>query len=207
MMTTKGRIERITRVLDPLGTISVRTQFGGYSLSVGKAVFAVVAKGELYLRACEASRPYLCERKLHTLQFMKRGVPVSLDYYQVNETLWQEPEQLLAISRLCLKGAQQHIEESRQARQIRDLPNIGQQLERLLRAAGISSIGALREEGAKASWLKLRALNAHLGLNTLFALEGALSGLHYQALPEDVKADLRRWYEAKIAELERQRCR
>ncbi|SFM90865.1 regulator of competence-specific genes [Izhakiella capsodis] len=206
-MIKKGRIESITQLLDPLGAIKVRTQFGGYSLSVGKAVFAVVSQGELYLRACEASKPYLCERKLQTLQLQKRGVPVRLDYYRVNETLWREPEQLLAISRLCLQGAREHNEQSKQARGMRDLPNIGHQLERLLREAGIGSVNMLRAQGAKASWLKLRALNKHLGLNTLYALEGALSGFYYQALPGEVKAELRSWYETKIAQLERERCR
>ncbi|OON40823.1 hypothetical protein BTJ39_07055 [Izhakiella australiensis] len=207
MMTKKGRIERITQLLNPLGAIKVRTQFGGYSLSVGKAVFAVVAEGELYLRACEASKPYLCERKLQTLELQKRGVPVRLDYYRVNETLWREPEQLVAISRLCLQGAQYHNELSKQAVGMRSLPNIGHQLERLLREAGIKNISMFKAEGAKACWLKLRALNKHLGLNTLYALEGALSGFHYQALPGEVKAELRSWYEAKVDQLERQRYR
>ncbi|VEB61159.1 DNA transformation protein TfoX [Salmonella enterica subsp. enterica] len=41
-----------------LGTIQYRSLFGSYSLTVEDTVFAMVANGELYLRACEESVPY-----------------------------------------------------------------------------------------------------------------------------------------------------
>lgn len=205
MCSKKGHLDSFTQPLNPLGPIKVRTQFGGYSLSIGKAVFAVVAEGALYLRACEDSKPYLTERKLPPLQLYKRGVPVKLDYYRVDEALWAEPDQLLAISRLCLQGALREKALRRQSEAIRDLPNIGSHLEKLLRQAGINSVSMLRAEGAKASWLKIHALNHHLGINTLYALAGALSGLHYQALPLLVKDELRCWYEKKLRQFNRQK--
>ncbi len=207
MTSNNGHLKKITQKLISLGPIKVRTQFGGYSLSVNRVVFAVVAEGELYLRACEASKPYLCERNLPTLKLYKRGVPVQLDYYLVDDVLWAEPEQLLAISRLCLHGAQQERICAKQVKHIRDLPNIGYQLERLLHQAGIGSIQVFREEGAKRSWLKLRDINQHLGINTLYALQGALSGFHYQALPPHIKAELRSWYEEVIRQFRLQKRR
>lgn len=36
-----------------LGKVQSRALFGGYSLAVDNTVFAMVAEGELYLRACE----------------------------------------------------------------------------------------------------------------------------------------------------------
>lgn len=201
MKNQKGQLDYFTERLQPLGPIKVRSQFGGYSLSIGRAVFAVVASDGLYLRACEASKPYFSERKLSALHLQRFGMPVRLEYYRVDDALWGEPEQLLAISGLCLEGALREKEQLMRSKNIRDLPNIGHQLERLLRQVGISSISKFRRQGARASWLKLWDLNHHLGLNTLFALEGALRGFHSQALPAKVKEELRCWYEAQQQQL------
>lgn len=82
MSSSKQRIEQTKQRLAALGPVESRTQFGGYSLSVSKTVFAVVADGELYLRACEQAQPYISERKMQPLHFVKRGLPVALNYYR-----------------------------------------------------------------------------------------------------------------------------
>lgn len=52
------RIYKSQEYLASLGTIQYRSLFGSYSLTVEDTVFAMVANGELYLRACEESVPY-----------------------------------------------------------------------------------------------------------------------------------------------------
>lgn len=194
MRDSKQKIEQVKQRLAPLGTVESRTQFGGYSLSVAKTVFALVADGELYLRACEQAQPYISERKMQPLNFVKRGQPIALNYYRVDGVLWSDAEQLVAISSLCLHGARREQREKLRNRRIKDLPNMGIRMETLLREVGICSIEMLMQQGAKRSWLKLRALNKNLGLSVLLALEGAIVGSHQQALPEAVKAELRDWF-------------
>lgn len=53
------RIYKSQEYLASLGTIQYRSLFGSYSLTVEDTVFAMVANGELYLRACEESVPYV----------------------------------------------------------------------------------------------------------------------------------------------------
>ncbi len=195
MSSSKQRIEQTKQRLAALGPVESRTQFGGYSLSVEKTVFAVVADGELYLRACEQAQPYMSERKMQPLRLVKRGLPVALNYYRVDGMLWADAEQLVAISSLCLNGARQELQERHRNRRIKDLPNMGIRMEALLREVGILSIDMLVQQGAKRSWLKLRVNNKHLGLSVLFALQGAIVGSHYQALPTEVKEELRDWFE------------
>ncbi|MBK0033790.1 TfoX/Sxy family DNA transformation protein [Erwinia sp. S43] len=196
MSSSKQRIEQTKQRLAALGPVESRTQFGGYSLSVSKTVFAVVADGELYLRACEQAQPYISERKMQPLHFVKRGLPVALNYYRVDGVLWSDADQLVAISSLCLNGARQELKDKLRNRRIKDLPNMGIRMEALLREVGICSIEMLMEQGAKRSWLKLRAINKHLGLSVLFALEGAIVGSHYEALPTAVKEELRAWFKS-----------
>ncbi|MBV4367831.1 TfoX/Sxy family DNA transformation protein [Erwinia phyllosphaerae] len=194
MCDSKTQIAKAKCQLAELGDIDSRSQFGGYSLSVDNVVFALVAEGELYLRACEQVKPYLTERKMKPLHFNKRGVPVALDYYRVDEPLWKENEQLLALSRLCLQGAREQKARQQQNQRLKDLPNLTGKLEMLLRQVGISTIARLKQEGARRCWLKLYASNKNVGINILFALEGAITGHHHEALPEHIKTELRRWY-------------
>ncbi|MFS2224926.1 TfoX/Sxy family DNA transformation protein [Pantoea sp. B65] len=194
MNNSKQRIAQSKLCLAPLGKIDARTQFGGYSLAVEKIVFAVVAEGELYLRACEQIQPYVGAGRMPRLIFHKRGMPVSLNYFRVDEALWAQPETLLALSRSALQCAQQQSQEKMENLRVKDLPNMGVRLEMMLRQVGICSVQSLRAEGAKRSWLKLKAQHKNLGINTLFALEGAITGRHQAALPDAVQQELRDWF-------------
>lgn len=93
------KINKSKEYLSPLGNISYRVLFGGYSLAVEGIVFAIVNNdGELYLRACEASATYISEKQPEQLLFSKRGRNVSLNYFHVDEQLWKQPATLLALS-------------------------------------------------------------------------------------------------------------
>lgn len=194
MRDSKSKIARAKQQLSSLGEINSRSQFGGYSLSVKSVVFALVSEGELYLRACEEVKPYLVERKMEPLLFTKRGIPVELEYYRVDDPLWQQPDKLIALSQKCLEGAAQERAIQNKIRRLKDLPNLSLKLEVQLRRAGICTVEMLKEQGAKRCWLKLHALNRNLGVNILFALHGAIQGLHYEALPVAIKDELRGWY-------------
>ena len=207
MHDSKKRIENAKQHLAELGEISSRSQFGGYSLAVEEVVFALVSGGELYLRACEQVRPYLAERKMVPLCYYKRGLPVELEYYRVDEPLWNEHEQLVALSKICLNGARQHRLRQRQNRRLKDLPNLTIRTESLLRQVGVCTIAMLKEQGARRTWLKLQEQNKNLSINVLFALEGAILERHHQTLPAAVKAELRHWYSETLRLQEKQQKR
>lgn len=194
MKSSQQRIEQSKHYLSSLGSIDVRTQFGGYSLSVDKLVFAVVAEGELYLRACEQWQVYIDDHQLLPLTFYKCGLPVNLNYYQVDATLWCNPAELQRFSFFALESARRQSVLKKQNMRLKDLPNMGVRMERLLRQVGICSIQMLHQQGAKNCWLKLKAANQHLGLNILYALQGAISGHHQAVLPAEVKEELREWF-------------
>lgn len=187
-------IERSRQCLASLGNIQPRTQFGGYALTVEKVVFALVSEDGLYLRASEALREYVSNRPLEPLVFRKRGTAVSLNYFKVDHALWEDENRLISLSAAALHTAREEFNNRQRSSRLKDLPNLSLRLELLLLEAGISTIGDLIELGAKQSWLKLRAINQHVGFNTLLALEGAIKGRHQAALPQQVKAELDEWY-------------
>ncbi len=194
MQNTKQRIAQSKHYLSPLGKIDTRTQFGGYSLAVENIVFAVVAEGELYLRACEQMKAYIVEGKMPKLVLHKRGMPVSLNYFRVDDALWAKPDTLLALSRCALSHARRQYQEKIANPRLKDLPNVGLKLEMMLRQVGICSVQTLCAEGSRRCWLKLKAAHKHLGITTLFALEGAITGTHLAALPGTVQEELRNWF-------------
>ena len=198
MKTSGQRIEESKKQLSALGDIQSRTQFGGYSLSVEKIVFALVSEGELYLRASEEMHTYLQMRPLQPFIFHKRGQCVSLNYYRVDHQLWGHQDVLLGLSRSSLNEARALRQAQLDCHRLKDLPNLSIRLEVLLKEAGVPTISRLRELGAKQSWTRLKNNNKHLGIKTLYALQGAISGQHQEVLTREMKEELRHWYQQFI---------
>ncbi len=92
-----AKIYKTRSCLAPLGDIQHKALFGGYSLAVQDTVFAMVAKGELYLRASEECVEYFRKRQAPALAFTRHGRDVCLNYYKVDEALWQDEKQLLSL--------------------------------------------------------------------------------------------------------------
>ena len=99
------RIYKSQEYLATLGTIEYRSLFGSYSLTVNDTVFAMVADGELYLRACEQSVQYCVKHPPVWLTYKKCGRPVTLNYYRVDESLWRNQQKLVRLSKYSLDAA------------------------------------------------------------------------------------------------------
>ncbi len=199
MMKRKNEVvEQSIDALSVLGDIESRTQFGGYALAIERVVFAYIDNDTLYLRASEALRLYAVQRPLEPLVYRKRGIPVTLSYFKVDQQLWQDRRQLISLSASSLQAAQADAAVKHISLRLKDLPNLSLRMELMLHKAGISSVESLQEMGSRQSWLKLRSVNKHVGLKTLLALEGAISGHHQAALPADVKEALSSWYQERL---------
>ncbi len=63
---------------------------------------------------------------------------------------------------------------------IADLPNLGPKSQQMLAQAGIHTIEQLRELGAVRAYVQVKRVWNGASLNLLWAMEGALSGRHWQ---------------------------
>ncbi|AXD98069.1 TfoX/Sxy family DNA transformation protein [Salmonella enterica] len=187
------RIYKSQEYLASLGTIQYRSLFGSYSLTVEDTVFAMVANGELYLRACEESVSYCVKHPPAWLMFMKCGRPVMLNYYRVDESLWRDQQQLVRLSKYSLDAAMKEKHSRILQHRLKDLPNMTFHLETLLNESGIKDENMLRILGAKMCWLRLRQSNPLLTVKVLYALEGAIVGVHEAALPASRRQELADW--------------
>lgn len=75
------------------------------------------------------------------------------------------------------------------------LPNIGKTVEEQLNQVGITTVEELKVTGAKQAWLKIQSIDESACINRLQALEGAIRGVKKADLPDDVKADLKEFYQ------------
>jgi DNA transformation protein and related proteins len=73
---------------------------------------------------------------------------------------------------------------------ISDLPNLGPQSQKMLDKAQIKNAAQLRELGAVKAYLKVKQVHPQASLNLLWALEAALSGLHWQVVAREHRTSL-----------------
>lgn len=198
MNSSQQRIAQYKKKVGYLGSIESKTQFGGYSLSIDDVVFALVKQGGIYLRGSEVMSQYLTNHSLAPFIFCKRGSAISLNYFNVDGELWQDDVNLLKLSRAALLDAQHCRTYKQSHRRLKDLPNLGIRFETLLREVGIHTEEQLRQTGVQQCWTLMHERNKHLGLPTLFYLQGAIMGLHHAVLPPHIREGLIAWHQEFI---------
>ena len=75
--------------------------------------------------------------------------------------------------------------------ELNTLKNIGKEIERKLKAVGISTAEELKAVGSKEAFIRLKLRDPYVCLVHLQALEGAVSDMEYNQLQEDVKQNLK----------------
>lgn len=79
--------------------------------------------------------------------------------------------------------------------ELSSLPNIGKAVEEQLFRVGIKSALELKRIGAKEAWLKIQEIDETACIHRLMALEGAIQGVKKTMLSDEVKADLKEFYQ------------
>lgn len=74
------------------------------------------------------------------------------------------------------------------------LPNIGKTVEQQLNEVGIETIKQLIEIGSKKAWLRIKSIDDPACINRLYALEGAVRGIRWHNLSEEIKIELKEFY-------------
>ena len=75
--------------------------------------------------------------------------------------------------------------------ELTSMMNIGEKLEKRLSAVEIYTAEQLKTIGSKEAFFRLKQHDPSVCTVYLYALEGAISGIEYNQLPEDVKQDLK----------------
>lgn len=76
-------------------------------------------------------------------------------------------------------------------KRISDLRNLGPKSEQWLNAIGIFTLDDLRRSGSIGAYRQLRAAGFNVSPVMIYAIEGALTGFHWNDLPAEVKERLK----------------
>ncbi|APM39786.1 TfoX/Sxy family protein [Clostridium kluyveri] len=74
------------------------------------------------------------------------------------------------------------------------LHNIGNKLEAQLNEVGIETVEQLKRIGSKQAWLDIKAIDNSACINRLCAIEGAIQGIRWHSLSDEIKSELREFY-------------
>jgi len=75
--------------------------------------------------------------------------------------------------------------------ELASLRNIGKELEKKLKFAGIETAEELKQVGSKEAYIRVKSYHPNVCLVHLMALEGAVSDIEYNNLPDDVQKELK----------------
>jgi len=73
-------------------------------------------------------------------------------------------------------------------------PNIGKELEQQLNQVGIETAEQLVQVGSKEAWLRIKAIDDSACINRLYALEGAIQGIRWHHLSDEIKQELKAFF-------------
>lgn len=79
--------------------------------------------------------------------------------------------------------------------QLSKLPNIGKVVEEQLIQVGISTIDQLKYIGSREAWLRIQKIDESACINRLLALEGAIQNVNKKMLSDEVKNELKEFYQ------------
>ena len=77
--------------------------------------------------------------------------------------------------------------------ELTSLRNIGKEIERKLKSIDISTADELKKVGSREAFLRLKMRYPSVCLLYLYALEGAISDMEHNQLPDDVKRSLKEY--------------
>lgn len=77
-----------------------------------------------------------------------------------------------------------------------DMQNIGKVVGAQLEEVGIKTPADLKKVGSREAWLRIQAIDPSACYNRLMGLEGAIKGIRWHFLSDQIKKDLKTFYES-----------
>lgn len=107
-------VEYLIEMLQPLGTIRVKSMFGGWGFYADECFFAIVADETFYVKVDDVSRAEFEARALKPFRYEVRGeLRASLDYYDLPPEAMDDREILCEWGRRGLDAAVRAAEKKK----------------------------------------------------------------------------------------------
>jgi DNA transformation protein len=87
--------DRILTQLNLVAPVTARAMFGGYGLYCSGVMLALIAYERLYFKVDDANINDYINAGMSPFTYTGKGKPIAMSYYELPESVFQEPEQLL----------------------------------------------------------------------------------------------------------------
>ncbi|OCG09973.1 hypothetical protein A9G13_10750 [Gilliamella sp. wkB178] len=186
-----------------LGEISIKTFFGGFSISSREIMFGWIGKGDLYLRGHSNYRSLFIESGMQPLS-LPAGISTKLlDYYKVSDELFHDRKKLHTIVKMVIECAEYEQKEKNKIKEqrIKELPSMTLSLERLLFSVGIINIPIFYEIGYLEAYHRIKTKKAGISINILFILYASLHRRHVASLSQSTKDEIKLNYRCFLEDM------
>ena len=181
------------RLFEQLGRVKSRSMFGGFGIFVEDTMFALVVNDKLHIRADSVTVDKFKQQGYQPYIYKKRGHPVVTKYYALPDDWLENAEATLSEAKCSLDIAKKEKASQALAKpdRLKDLPNLRLATERMLKKAGIDSVTSLEQKGAVEAYKAVQlSHSSDIGLELLWALEGAIKGTHWSVVPQERRKEL-----------------
>ncbi|MDC0609474.1 TfoX/Sxy family DNA transformation protein [Vibrio sp.] len=181
------------RLFEPLGEVKSRSMFGGFGIFVDDTMFALVVNDQLHIRADQKSKKQFSDNGLEPYVYSKKGFPVVTKYFALPDNYWESPQNIYHMGEAALSFAKDEKKQQSQTKpqRLKDLPNLRLSIERMLKKAGIKTVDELIEQGSVRAYRAIKDTSpSDPSLELLWALEGAIEGIHWSVITQDRRDEL-----------------
>jgi DNA transformation protein len=106
MVASDSFAEFLREQLAPLGHVPMRRMFGKTGVFCDGLMFGMVTDNTLYFRVDDGNRTVFEEAaSFPPLNYEKQGSIIDLSFWRAPERLFEEPDELVAWSRIALEAA------------------------------------------------------------------------------------------------------
>lgn len=178
--------------------ISIKTFFGGFSISSKATMFGWIGKSDFYLRGHAYYRELFIESGMQPLSLPSGISTKSLDYYKVSDELFRDREKLHSIVKMVIEYAEHDLSEKNKLKEqrIKELPNMTLSLERLLFSVGIVNIPTFEQVGYLETYYRIKNKKTGISINILFILYASLHRRHVASLAKSKKDEIELEYQS-----------
>lgn len=94
MVVSSSYKEFVSDVLSGIGGVSIRSMFGGAGVFCDGVMFALIADDVLYLKVDDTNLSAFEDMEMSAFTYEAKGKPMSLSYWEVPPSLFDDPDEL-----------------------------------------------------------------------------------------------------------------
>lgn len=176
-------LNEFLNLLDVKSECTTKSVFGNTGIFYRGAMFAQVNNSKLLLRGCENLNEKLDELGCQTYVQVKKQSSSNMNYYDISQLMHEDECRIkeFAVESYGAAFNDQQTKQRQLMSRLRDLPNLNNTIERMLKKCGIDNVDCFRNLGAAFSFVQIQH---HYGMQSdqqlLWKLHGAICGIHWE---------------------------